>query len=696
MSRNSRCKILGYANSTFSLSTSRQVTRLSPNPLKLNARSVTLSYHPFSLSSEYNARNIAANMQKRSQAPGAWGRAKRNKEGLERRKVIDGTPKQILNLEARTLLADVRAAGDGHDRNGETEDGEGHARHRDRDSSRSTRPESQTELELEIQGLSSSGDGLAYSPGKDKDFVYVVPFSVPGDKVLAKIFPQRPESPLWTKVDFIKLLSPSPKREGVIPKCPYFGTCSGCQLQMLPYQEQLAHKKTIIEKAFKHFSNLDPSLIPPVDDTIGSPLQYGYRTKLTPHYNGGPSSHPWEKGDPPPSFGFTEKNQPKIVDIEQCPIGTEILNEGLKIERNRVAETFWQSKMGKTVLLRESTTREILDPSAGEGDGSKKSTGMPAALDILREMEDEADVDGRNLEATPLPSSLTSLPLSYAGTPASKAITFPSPSTPEITYTYPQLNFRETKTYSSDNKAITTEHVGPYTFATLANSFFQNNNSILPEFLAYIKQNLFAAQTSQAKNTAHGKAKSMVADGGALKIKYLLDAYCGSGLFSIALAADFSSVLGIDIDSFSIQCARDNAKVNFDNLHSGGNTGFIAADALAIFTDVPFPPAQTLCIIDPPRKGASRDFLQQLCAYGPKRVVYVSCNVHTQARDVGMLVQGFDHSGRSRSPNARDRDAGGEKKGWRYEIEKLGGFDFFPQTGHAEGVCFLNRVERDE
>jgi len=96
---------------------------------------------------------------------------------------------------------------------------------------------------------------------------------------------------------------------------------------------------------------------------------------------------------------------------------------------------------------------------------------------------------------------------------------------------------------------------------------------------------------------------------------------------------------------------------------------------------VPFPASQTLCIIDPPRKGASRDFLKQLCAYGPKRVVYVSCNVHSQARDVGVLVRGgFD----------------GEESGrWRYEIESLKGWDFFPQTGHVEGVCVLNRVDSD-
>jgi tRNA (uracil-5-)-methyltransferase len=67
--------------------------------------------------------------------------------------------------------------------------------------------------------------------------------------------------------------------------------------------------------------------------------------------------------------------------------------------------------------------------------------------------------------------------------------------------------------------------------------------------------------------------------------------------------------------------------------------------------------------------------------FGAKRVVYVSCNVHTQARDVGVMVRGsFD----------AEVGSGG---GWKYEIESLKGWDFFPQTAHVEGVCVLQRVE---
>ena len=715
MYRSRFATVPGYATLKASFPQYRIESRISPAYLKIDTRLVTYTYQPFGLNKEYNAPDIAARMERSSYYRSAQGRFKRQKEQWDRRQTINGTPREVLDIEARTLLAKLK-----NESTTQMQDEEATNEEPTRDrKSQLTRPEVQNrlELELEIQELSSTGEGLAYTPDKSFEFIYIVPFSVPGDKVMVKTYPQNPESPLWKKVDFVKLLSPSPSREGATPKCPHFGICSGCQLQMLPYESQLAHKKTIVEKAFKHFSNLDPSLVPPVDGTIGSPLQYGYRTKLTPHYDGCSKSKPWMLGDKVPSFGFTKKNQSYVLDIEQCPIGTEIVNEGLKIERDNVAQTFWQRKTGKTVLLRESTKREILSESKGSQHSGQNSVQM-AALDILKEVED--DLDGRETDrseyreqAKPssqpdLPETITSVPLRYTGIPETTKLIFPTPTTPEIAYTYPSLNFRDIKTYTSDNQAFSTEHIGPYTFRTRANSFFQNNNSILPTFLSYIKENLFATNESAGSANGSANAATSIGDRGSEKIKYLLDAYCGSGLFSIALASEFSSVLGIDIDALSIDCARENAKINSSDpgrQNRGpkrANLGFIAADAGAIFTDVPYPSHQTLCVIDPPRKGASIDFLKQLCKYGPKRVLYVSCNVHTQARDVGILVQGFDESsgstngGRDGRPKATREKVGTKGvKGWKYEIEKIGSFDFFPQTGHVEGVCFLNRVEED-
>ncbi|KIX08362.1 uncharacterized protein Z518_03018 [Rhinocladiella mackenziei CBS 650.93] len=580
--------------------------------------------------------------------------ARLNESASKRRRLdrpSEGTPVEVLNHESRTLLI-KHLSKIAEDSNSET-DG------LDPEKLEYSPPEPFTEFEIEIEELSSTGDGLGYSP--DMNHIYVVPFSVPGDRVLAKTYPRKKESSLYTILDLIKVLRPSLKRERITPGCKYFGICSGCQLQMMSYEDQLKHKKTIVEKAFQYFSDLDPSLIPPVGDTIASPLQYEYRTKLTPHFDRPPKRDHKNCKDKPPSIGFRQKNRKNVIDIENCLIGTPILNRGLQVEREKVHETFHRLDSGGTILLRESTTREHF--TSRSKDDVEEISPEPEAKET-NQRQPEAD------DTLPVkPSSSISFGI---GQPTN-SLTLPIPSsiftehrtrnlnTPEIVYTYP--TYRDIKTYVSDQKnGWSTEYVEEFKFESHANSFFQNNNSILPAFIKYVRDNI-VPRVPQTKISGGDKSAP------APRLKYLLDAYCGSGLFAVSLSKMFTSVLGIDVDKYGVDAARANA------VHNGiTNAGFITATAEFLFEDVPFPPAQSLVVMDPPRKGASIDFLKQLCEFGPARVVYVSCNVHTQARDVGILVRGF----------------GGQ---WRYEIDSLRGADFFPQTGHVEGVCFLSRVE---
>ncbi|KAK5059778.1 hypothetical protein LTR84_009661 [Exophiala bonariae] len=554
-------------------------------------------------------------------------------------RLTEGLPAEVLAYEGNALLAKHRSNSNG--------DGANTAPVTESSNMGTTKRlktpilSSMTELELEIEQLSSTGDGLAYS--KEHDHVFVVPFSVPGDRVLAKTFPQVPND-VYTMTDFLKVLRPSEKREGVTPGCKYFTKCSGCQLQMLPYTEQLLHKKSIVERAFQRFSNLDQSLIPPVGDTIGSPLEYGYRTKLTPHYDklspGNSSEHR------PIGFNYKGGARGKVLDIEHCPIGTPIVNEGMKVERQKIRDKKFTNSKGATILLRESTRRTKHE--------SSENPSMPANGDQLSKENTTHDVAAPSTDATS-DAAFYAVPLEE---PLKSEITFPEPNKPELKLTY--ATHEDTKTCVSDHKGMSTEYVGDTIFENVANSFFQNNNSILATCINYVRQ--------QCTPTTTPKSTAVTATPWEAPIKYLLDAYCGSGLFAVSLAPSFTSTLGIDVDIHGIKSARKNAEYN-----KLANAGFITADASTLFQDVPFPPGESLVLMDPPRKGASLDFLQQLCQFGARRVIYISCNVHTQARDVGLLVQGF----------------GGN---WRYEIESLRGFDFFPQTSHVEGVCVLNRV----
>ena len=147
-------------------------------------------------------------------------------------------------------------------------------------------------------------------------------------------------------------------------------------------------------------------------------------------------------------------------------------------------------------------------------------------------------------------------------------------------------------------------------------------------------------------------------DGG---VTHLVDAYCGSGLFCLTAASGFQEAAGIEISESSIDWAKRNADRNAIT-----NCRFIHGDATDIFAEVSFPPSKTAVVIDPPRKGSSREFLDQLIAFAPRRVVYVSCNPATQIRDLEILK---DH----------------------YEITKIQPFDLFPQTRHLECVVTLER-----
>jgi tRNA/tmRNA/rRNA uracil-C5-methylase (TrmA/RlmC/RlmD family) len=193
----------------------------------------------------------------------------------------------------------------------------------------------------------------------------------------------------------------------------------------------------------------------------------------------------------------------------------------------------------------------------------------------------------------------------------------------------------------TDYDAVVTETVGALKLHFLARDFFQNNPFILPAFTGYVREQAAAS--------------------GAL---FLVDAYCGSGLFALSAAPAFNRVHGIEISESSVRFARENAAAN--NI---SNATFTAGDAAAIFAglDASFRPAETAVIIDPPRKGCDISFLDQLFVFGPRAVVYVSCDPATQMRDLGHFL------------------AAG------YRLMAAQPFDLFPQTRHLECVLTLQR-----
>ncbi len=195
-----------------------------------------------------------------------------------------------------------------------------------------------------------------------------------------------------------------------------------------------------------------------------------------------------------------------------------------------------------------------------------------------------------------------------------------------------------------DPRAVVTEEVGELSLQFSASDFFQNNPFLLPRLAAYV---------------------AIEARGGGAR--FLVDAYCGSGLLGLSAAAGFERVLGVELSPSAVRWAKANAARNGRH-----NCEFLAAQASAVFATVPFPAAETAVIVDPPRKGCDDDFLRQLIAFGPRTIVYVSCNPETQARDLAVL-----------------RAAG-------YRCRQVQPFDMFPQTRHVEAVATLVREQPDQ
>ncbi|ROV92546.1 hypothetical protein VMCG_08943 [Cytospora schulzeri] len=556
---------------------------------------------------------------------GGGNKQKMKKRNKPKSTMKEGSHEEVLMADIQAMLAEAKLADDGPtEESAEAPEPE-------------KLPEQWSEIEVEVQRLSSNGDGLARQPGSKQ--IYVVPFCIPGDTVKVKVYRHLLHEG-YSVADFISVVKPSPLRDDTRIQCKYFAQCGGCQFQMMDYAEQLKHKKAIVERAYQNFSDLPPELVPQVQDTMGSPLEYGYRTKLTPHFDGPPGFQRKHRGPGPkekrylesmPAIGFMQKQGPrKTLDIEDCPIGTEAVRKAMGRERERMKAEYGKYERGATILLREDTKRV----AAGEA--------LPE----------------------PLPAD---------------AVVAPGPDG----------RHTDVKTCITDNNATSTEYIDDFVFTNPAGAFFQNNNSILPPFTDYIRQHLLPPTSPDKK-----------------PIKYLIDAYSGSGLFTITMSKLFSGgSIGIDIAEKSISFARENARLNG---LSESQCSFIAADAPQLFKSVSaFDPDETVVVLDPPRKGCDASFLRQLLGFAPRRVVYVSCNVHTQARDVGVLVRGEVDGAMGEEKKEEEAEVvveGGvevkdgegekkEKKKTRYEIESLIGFDFFPQTGHVEGVAVLNRVD---
>lgn len=204
------------------------------------------------------------------------------------------------------------------------------------------------ELELEISSLTNLGEGVARRDG----WVIFVAKALPGERVRARVWHNAKN---FSRADLVEVLTPAPDR--VEPQCPLFGICGGCQYQNLSYDAQLAWKTRQVSELLERLGRISF----PVNPCHGSPKTYGYRSKITPHFErprAGENDFP---------IGFLAAGTARrLVDIPACPIATDGINAALPALRKRIREraSKGEFRKGATLLIRETCEGVISDPKA--------------------------------------------------------------------------------------------------------------------------------------------------------------------------------------------------------------------------------------------------------------------------------------------------------------------------------------------
>jgi 23S rRNA (uracil1939-C5)-methyltransferase len=441
---------------------------------------------------------------------------------------------------------------------------------------------------------------------KHEGLVIFVEKVVPGDVIDVRITKKKKS---YLEGEMVNLRTPSPLRTD--PFCKHFGTCGGCKWQYLGYESQLVFKQKQVLDAMQRLGKIEN---PPVSAIIGSPTVTHYRNKLDFSF----ADRKWltreefankEELDGP-ALGFHIPGKfDKVLDIDECFLQPEPSNS------IRLAVKKYAVENGLTFInlrQREGLLRSLIIRSTLKGD----------LMVIVMVYEDpEQQLEGLLEHLKNSFPQITSL-LYVINPKANDTLQDLDIQTyhglPYITEQMEDLNFR----------------IGP-------KSFFQTNS------LQSLKLYEITREFAQLTGT-----------------ESVYDLYTGTGTIANFVARKAKKVVGIEY----VKDAIEDAKLN-SSLNGITNTTFYAGDMKDLLTESFFAEhgKPDVIITDPPRAGMHADVVEQLAKSGVKRIVYVSCNPGTQARDIQLMHQ-------------------------NYRVVKLQPVDMFPHTAHVENVALLELI----
>ena len=456
---------------------------------------------------------------------------------------------------------------------------------------------------ITITDIGAEGKAIARVDG----MVVFVPYVVPGDVADIKILKKKKS---YAEGKAVAIHQFSNRR--VPPQCPHFGTCGGCRWQTLNYADQLAAKQQQVRDNFERLGHLDCTGMQPI---CGSEHIYEYRNKLEFTF----SSRAWHDLPPAPdapaepgALGFHIPTLfDKVLNIEHCAL-QPTLSDSIRLAARDYAVAhhlpFYDIR-NHTGCLRNLIVRNTAD---GQWMVvlviAQRHPGWEGLMDHLRDTFPQITSlqyiinDKFNDSYTDLPST------TYAG-----------------------LDHIQ-ETMQGYNGAA------PLLFTIRPQTFYQTNSPQAQRLYSFVAQ--YAQLTPD--DTVY-------------------DLYTGTGTIALFLARMCRQVVGIEYVEDSIAAARENAIANHI-----GNTRFFAGDMAKVLTPqfVDEQGRPDIVVTDPPRAGMHEKVVEQLLAMQPRRIVYVSCNPATQARDISLLSA-------------------------KYRLGRIQPVDMFPHTQHVENVTEL-------
>ena len=461
---------------------------------------------------------------------------------------------------------------------------------------------------ISIEGIAGEGKALTHVNGQ----VLFVPFAAPGDVCDIQVTKKKSS---FMEGRITEIITPSPQR--VTPFCSHFTICGGCKWQHLPYSLQLETKDQVVRDALCRIGKIDVGTYLPI---LGSERTERYRNKLEFTF----SHRRWLQPEELSVLGEKEEQDlsglgfhlpgmfDKVLDIDQCHLGAEVLDD-IRLFIRDYCKARPERYPYFDLRKQEGFMRTLMMRTT--------STGEIMLVVVFFREDEEARTALLDAVKEHLPQ-ITSL-LYVINAKANDTITDQ------------EIHCYSGRDYIEEQMEGLTFRIGP-------KSFYQTNSEQAYELYKDARE--FAELTGK---------------------EHVYDLYTGTGTIANFVARNATSVIGIEYVPEAIADAKINSEVNGID-----NTLFYAGDMKDILTEdfILQHGRPEVIITDPPRAGMHEDVITTILRAAPQRIVYVSCNPATQARDLQLLTASGD-----------------------YRVTKSRAVDMFPHTHHIENVVQLVR-----